>query len=159
MVYEWKTASYIKADANVAGKQCEQLEKTVGLTAKNLLDANRGENAPLHNEFEWRDSIAAEKYRENQARHIIACLCVRAETTTGEQSELVRAFLKTEPESEYQSLNVILQSADSHSAMLATALKELKAFQNKYKMLSELKPLFDVMEGIEEIRDESTNTD
>lgn len=159
MVYEWKTASYIKADANVAGKQCEELEKTVGLTPKNLLNANRDENAPLHNEFEWRDDIAAERYRENQARHIIACLCIRAETTSGGQSEPVRAFLKTEPEPEYQSLNVILQSADSHSAMLATALKELKAFQNKYKMLSELKPLFDVMEGIEEVRDESKNTD
>lgn len=149
MVYEWKTASYIKADANVAGKQCEELEKTVGLTAKNLLDANRDENAPLHNEFEWRDDIAAERYRENQARHIIACLCVRAETTIGEQSEPVRAFLKTAPESEYQSLNVILQSADSHSAMLSMALRELEVFRKKYKMLSELKPLFDVMEDIE----------
>lgn len=149
MVYEWKTASYIKADANVAGKQCEQLEKTVGLTAKNLLDANRDENAPLHNEFEWRDSIAAEKYRENQARHIIACLCVRTETTSGEQSEPVRAFLQITSDCEYQSLNVILQSADSHSAMLAMALKELKAFQRKYKVLAELKPLFDVMEDME----------
>ena len=46
MVYGWKTASYIKADANIAGKQCEELEKTVGLTAKNLLDANRDESAP-----------------------------------------------------------------------------------------------------------------
>lgn len=149
MVYEWKTASYIKADANVVGKQCEELEKTVGLTAKNLLDANRDENAPLHSEFEWRNDIAAEKYRENQARHIIACFCVRAETTTGEQSEPVRAFLKTAPESEYQSLNVILQSADSHSAMLSMALRELEVFRKKYKMLSELKPLFDVMEDIE----------
>ena len=148
MVYEWKTASYIKIDANIAGKQCEELEKTVGLTPKNLLNANRDETAPLHNEFEWNDGIAAEKYRENQARHIIACLCVRAETTSGEQSEPVRAFLKTISDCEYQSLNVILQSADSHSAMLATALRELKAFQNKYKMLSELKPLFDVMEDI-----------
>lgn len=34
------------------------------------------------------------------------------------------------------------------SAMLAMALKELKAFQNKYKMLAELKPLFDVLEDI-----------
>ena len=34
MVYEWKTASYIKVDANVAGKQCEVLEKTGGLTPK-----------------------------------------------------------------------------------------------------------------------------
>lgn len=148
MVYEWKTASYIKADANVAGKQCEELEKAGGLTPKRLLDANRDESAPLHNEFEWRDDIAAERYRENQARHIIACLCVRAETTTGEQSEPVRAFLTTTLEPEYKSLNVILRSADSRSAMLAMALKELKAFQNKYKALAELKPLFDVMEGI-----------
>lgn len=148
MVYEWKTASYIKADANVAGKQCEELEKAGGLTPKRLLDANRDENAPLHNEFEWRDSVAAEKYRENQARHIIACLCVRTETTSGEQSEPVRAFLTTTLEPEYKSLNVILRSADSHYAMLATALKELKAFQRKYRLLSELKPLFDVMEEI-----------
>lgn len=148
MVYEWKTASYIKADANIAGKQCEELERTGGLTPKRLLDANRDENAPLHNEFEWRDDIAAEKYRENQARHIIACLCIRAETTSGEQSEPVRAFLKITSDCEYQSLNVILRSANSHSAMLATALKELKAFQRKYRLLSELKPLFDVMEGI-----------
>lgn len=148
MVYEWKTASYINIDANIAGKQCEELEKTVGLTPKNLLDANRDENAPLHSEFEWNDSVAAEKYRERQAQHIIACLCVRAETTNGEKSEPVRAFLKTAPESEYQSLNVVLQSADSHSAMLAMALKELKAFQRKYNALAELKPLFDVLEDI-----------
>lgn len=148
MVYEWKTASYIKIDANIAGKQCEELEKTVGLTPKNLLDANRDENAPLHSEFEWNDTIAAEKYRERQAQHIIACLCVRAETTNGKKSEPIRAFLKTAPEFEYQSLNVILQSADSHSAMLAMALKELKAFQRKYKALAELKPLFDVLEDI-----------
>ena len=148
MVYEWKTASYIKADANIAGKQCEELEKTVGLTAKNLLDANRDESAPLHNEFEWNDGIAAEKYRENQARHIIACLCVKAETVNGKQSEPVRAFLKTAPESEYQSLNVILQSADSHVAMLSMALRELEVFRKKYEMLAELKPLFDVMEDI-----------
>ena len=102
----------------------------------------------MHNEFEWNDGIAAEKYRENQARHIIACLCVKAETANGKQSEPVRAFLKTAPESEYQSLNVILQSADSHSAMLAMALKELRAFEVKYKNLSELKPLFDVLKNI-----------
>lgn len=148
MVYEWKTASYIKVDANVAGRQCEELEKTVGLTAKNLLDANRDKNAPLHNEFEWNDGIAAEKYRENQARHIIACLCVKAETTSGKQSEPVRAFLKTAPESEYQSLNAILYSSDSHAAMLSMALRELEAFRKKYKTLSELKPLFDVLENI-----------
>ena len=34
------------------------------------------------------------------------------------------------------------------SAMLAMALKELKAFQKKYKTLAELKPLFDVLEDI-----------
>lgn len=67
MVYEWKEAAQIKADAQKAGEMLENLEKTVGLTPKNLVEASRDESAPLHNEFEWNDTKAAEKYRETQA--------------------------------------------------------------------------------------------
>lgn len=65
MVYEWKEAAQIKADAQKAGEMLEILEKTVGITPKNLVEANRDESAPLHNEFEWNDTKAA----ENTAKH------------------------------------------------------------------------------------------
>lgn len=66
MVYEWKEAAQIKADAQKAGEMLENLEKTVGITPKNLVEANRDESAPLHNEFEWNDTKAAEKYRNSK---------------------------------------------------------------------------------------------
>lgn len=45
MVYEWKEAAQIKADAQKAGEMLENLEKTVGLTPKNLVEANRWEDS------------------------------------------------------------------------------------------------------------------
>ena len=92
MIYQWKSASRIKTNAQTAGEICENLERTVGLTAKNLLEVSRPEDAPLHNEFEWNDSVAAEKYRENQARYIIRMLCVAPEK---EDKPPVRAFSRS----------------------------------------------------------------
>lgn len=142
MVYQWKKASYIKADANVAGQMCEQLEQTVGLTAKSLLDANRPKEAPLHGEFEWDDSKAAEQYREQQARHIINCLCVKPERS---DQEPVRAFF-TISQPSYENISVILQSAEKHSSLLDLALKELNAFKAKYNTLAQLEPVFEAID-------------
>lgn len=142
MVYQWKKASYIKADANVAGHMCEQLEQTVGLTAKSLLDANRPKEAPLHGEFEWDDSKAAEQYREQQARHIINCLCVKPERS---DQEPVRAFF-TISQPSYENISVILQSAEKHSSLLDLALKELNAFKAKYNTLTQLEPVFEAID-------------
>ena len=142
MVYEWKKASYIKTDANIAGQMCEKLEKSIGLSAQTLLDANRQEDAPLHDEFEWDDEKAAEGFRLSQARHIINCLCVKAEESPAK--EPIRAFFKLEKqESEYKSLDVILQNEDSYEALMKAALAELRAFEKKYKALESLAGIFD----------------
>lgn len=87
MVYKWKTGSVIKADAQVAGEVCEGLKNTVGLTKKNLVDASRAEDAPLHNSFEWDDAVAAESYREEQAGYIIRSLTVSVHGRKGEKME------------------------------------------------------------------------
>ena len=145
MVYEWKKASYIKTDANIAGQMCEALESSVGLSAQTLLDANRDKSAPLHNEFEWDNEKAAESFRLSQARHIINCLCIKAEESP--TKEPVRAFFKIESkEPEYTSLDVILQSEDSYKALLKIALSELIAFKKKYGELRELAKVFDEIE-------------
>ncbi len=139
MVYKWKPASQIKCDAQKAGEVCEKLEKTVGLTAKNLLDASRPEDAPLHGEFEWDDTKAAEAYRETQASYIIRMLCVAPEE---EQKEPVRAYFVTATAKVYESVNVIMHDEDRRSALLETALKELESFRRKYSALSELSEVF-----------------
>lgn len=142
MAYQWKTGSHIKANADLAGTQCEQLERTIGLTPENLVNANREENAPLHDEFEWNNDVAADKYRLHQARHIIACLCTKINSSDSTEPKQVRAFLKCETNEPYYSIDVILTDEDKHKSALARALNELKAFQTKYCTLTELTPLF-----------------
>jgi hypothetical protein len=147
MVYQWKSNSRIKVNADVAGQMCEQIEKEKGLTAQTLLDANRAEGTPLHNEFEWNDSIAAEEYRLQQARHIINCLCIKTES---KKEQPVRAFFKISDAESYENINVIVSSEDKYGRLLDTAMKELIAFETKYSSLTELSPVFKAIDNIKE---------
>ena len=70
--YTWKSGSRIKADAQKAGELMQKLSQTEeGLTAETLLNANKPEDAPLHNDYEWNDETAANEWRLHQSRHFI----------------------------------------------------------------------------------------
>lgn len=147
MVYKFKSGSHIKADPQIAGELLERLEAENNLTAKALVDANRDEDAPLHNEFEWNDSVAAEAYRETQARHIINCIEI-----VKEETEPVRAFFNiTRGEPVYRHIDAILREKDTREALLKTALAELIAFKRKYKNLVELAKVIAAIDEAEKI--------
>ena len=146
MVYAFKAGSYIKADAQAAGEMCEKLAAEGRLTAKDLVDENRPEDAPLHNEFEWDNNEAADKWREYQARHIIACLIVKAE-----RKEPVRAFFNvTRSEPQYTHIETILESTDETEKLLKTALGELISFKKKYSTLEQLTKVFAAIDEVTE---------
>lgn len=148
MIYKWKPATRIKASAETAGAMFEELERTVGLTPHNLVDANRPDDAPLHNEFEWDDSIAAEKYREDQARYMIRSITV---TTTQESEEskpaLVRAYFQTTDEC-YDNISVIYSDDEKKGVLLQKALRELEWFKSKYESLQELGSVFEAIDNV-----------
>lgn len=144
MIYKWKEGSQHKVSAQIAGEVCEVLEKNGELNAQNLVDVSRPEDAPLHDEFEWDDSIAAEMYRKTQAGAIIRHLAIETETVTP-----VRAYFPIEVKSnKYEHIETIIRHEDKYAVLLKQALRELEAFQRKYQMLSELQELFDVITGI-----------
>ena len=157
MVYEWKEGSRFPVNAQVAGEMCAELEKEGRLTAKNLLDANRPENAPLHDAFNWNDDEAAELYREEQARKIIRCIVVKRDNV----KEPVRQFINVEiSERKYYSVDVLLKTESTRNIMLRTALAELKAFQKKYRILKELTNVFTAIDQLkidEIINEEETD--
>lgn len=141
MVFEWKPGSRFKVDANTAGAVCEQLEAAGNLTAKSLLDVSRPESAPLHSEFEWNDTVAAERYREDQARNIIRHLVVRLDERPDTP---VRGFFRIEQrEPRYTNVNAILTQCDLRAELLRQALEEMAAFQRKYGTLAELAGIFE----------------
>lgn len=142
MVYEWKPGARIRANPQIAGDMCQKLESEGRLSAKNLLDENRPEDAPLHGEFEWNDTEAAEKYREQQARHIINSLVV-----CHEKAEPVRAYFKIETtENTYQSINVIFQNSDKAARLFEIAMRELVSIKNKYSRIERLSKVWGAIE-------------
>ena len=161
--YSWKGASRIKANAQKAGELCEQLENTVGLTAKNLLNASRNPDDVLYNEFEWDDEIAAENYRESQARHIINSLIVVPAEKVENDTTATRAFycLKEDCMKSYKSIQSIIQRPDLTEQLLSQAEKELEAFENKYKSLQDnltLKPIYSQIQKFNQSKGENNGT-
>lgn len=148
MTFKWKTGSRITANAQVAGEMCTKMEADGTLTAQNLVDVNRPEDAPLHGAFEWNDTQAAENWRVHQARHIINSIVLVTEDT---EAEPVRYFFKVEPaEANYESLPVIVRNEDKYASLLKTALRELSAFQKKYRQIKELSAVFEAIDNLEE---------
>ena len=146
MVFTWKEGSRIKTDANIAGAVCAEMEAAGTLTAENLVEVSRPKNAPLHAEFEWNNSKAAEEWRKHQARHLINCLVVvtEPETKTG-----VRAFFKIDGfANNYESVVAIVQQEDKYAALKKTALRELAAFRKKYEQIEELSSVFAAIDAL-----------
>lgn len=148
MVYKWKTYSY-KTSAAVAGSVCEELDRTVGLTPENLVDASRPEDAPLHNEFEWDDNVAAEAYRKAQARLMISNLSIVIEE---KKQEPVRAYFSLQRgfrknSGTYESTITIMEDSERRALLLEKAKAEMIAFKSKYSMLTELADVFESIDN------------
>ena len=149
MVYKWKNYSY-KTSANVAGEVCEKLDRTVGLTPENLVEASRPEDAPLHSEFEWNDAVAAEEFRRTQARQIICNLSIVIDE---KKSEPVRAFFSLQSgfrknTGTYEGTLTIMSDSDKRQKLLDNAKRELEAFKKKYELLTELSEVFAAIDSV-----------
>lgn len=145
MVYQWKSGAMVRSDAQTAGEMCQSLADEGRLTAQVLLDANRPEEAPLHQAFDWDDSLAAESWRLHQARNIINSLLI-----VHEKTEPVRGFFKIErTEPNYHSVTAILSSKDSRQKLFDNALREILAFQRRYHSLVEFNDVWQAIANLQ----------
>lgn len=146
--YEYRVKGLQKCPAQIAGEVMERLEQSKqGLSPKSLLDASRDESAPLHDEFEWRDDVAAEQYRLNQASGIIRN--VYRITIEKNAQVPVRAYVSTgEWNHAYVSVASALTNAEWRKNLLLSAKRDMEAFTAKYRNLEELSEVITVMKKI-----------
>ena len=110
------------------------------------MDASRPENAPLHKEFQWDDSLAAEEYRKVQARHIIHSIRI-----VTEERELRRMYFNVVQQSpNYQSINTILTKPDEKEMLLQKALRDLLAWKSRYQEIKELCGLMNMIDDLQQ---------
>lgn len=139
-----------KQAKNVYGEIAEEIRQNSGkLTPELVVDYARPKESVLHNDFEWRDEVAAEKYRQGQARHMIGAIRVTSEDT----QEPVRAYVNVTvvapdepPVRSYMPMKEVLEHPDLHSQMMADAFRDAQSFKQKYNTLERLKPVMDAMD-------------
>lgn len=136
--YEWKTPGLYRVDPNTAGRYLDAIYRETGrIEPSEVVERSRDVASPLHGCFEWDDSKAAQKWREQQARVLIANVMVVGEPT---EHVYTRAFVHVEQE--YQPISIVLESKDKTSELLRNALRELRTFEAKYRELTQLVPVF-----------------
>lgn len=150
--YEWKHFQY-SVNPNVVGGVIESIEERDGtVTPKALVDEARAENSPIHSMFTWNNEIAAERYRQQEARNVINCLSVKI-IKSEDTPKIYKAFVNvSEHKNEGTYINVTDAFDDdrTRAIVLNRALKELESFANKYQSLEELQEVFTAINDVKE---------
>lgn len=154
--YSYRRGFNFKVPAQIVGETLEELAQNGELTSLSFLDASRPEESPTHNLFEWDDSIAAERYRLQQATVAINSIEVQiineANATVMPQAAFVNVISKapSRPGS-FAPIEIALSDENMRSTLLLNALNELKSFRRKYNQLSELTDVFLEIKKIEQV--------
>lgn len=129
-----------QADAQVIGLALEKInQQNEGmLKPQAVVDAARNKRNPLHKHFEWDDEIAAEQYRQDQARHIIRIVRVVDEDSEEGTQRAYQSVNIVGSGKSYRSVADIKSSAEFQAAILKQADRDLEAFQRRYRQLTEV---------------------
>lgn len=153
--YEYRDGWHPKVDANTVGGVMEEIEERNGsVTSELFLEASRALDSPTHGVFEWDDGVAAERYRLHQASRTICAIRVIVRDGPGAKvgGEPPRAFVNImeddSKKAKYMNVSDALSNEDTRAAVLTRAMRELKAFQEKYASLEELADVFSAINNV-----------
>jgi len=121
------------------------------ITPRMIVDAARDENSPLHDYFEWNDDVAAERYREMQARTLLRSVTLKVSTETKrfDVNQYIRDPEAKPQDQGYVSVTAIRSQQDlARDALLAefdraaANLRRARAYAKYFNLL----PLMDELE-------------
>ncbi len=113
------------------------------ISPTSIVEFARDKKTALHARFTWDDTAAAEQYRLWQARQVLRVAVFVPEGSTTP----IRAFVSLRDDrgiedGGYRSVVDVLSDKELRAKMLAEALDELQGFEQRYRLLSELAPVF-----------------
>lgn len=149
MKIAWKNGTQHKVDAKAAHEAIEAIRKRNGgeASAEAVVNAAKAKRNPLHPEFVWEDSEAANEYRLTQARELVRHLVVIREEIATDRPQRVYEVIKQPADPEkgkqrakyaYRSVDDIMADPDMRAELLGRALRELISIRNRYRDLQEL---------------------
>jgi hypothetical protein len=143
--YSWKNVVFDKTDKD-AQKFGECVEKFGdNLKPRDVVDAAKSPDSPIHDFFEWNDKKASEKYRLHQARHYLSHLEVVIDVKSGATQKAyfnVEIGVNNERRRAYVVLDKALTEVDYRTQVIQRALDEVAYWEQKYHEYSEFASIF-----------------
>lgn len=131
-----------KADPQRIGEALADIKaKAKGkCNSKTVLDAARDKKNYLNRFFEWSDSIAAEKYRQEQAREIVTCIDIIEPATKNEKARRLPAFINLAEKGGRNIYPVqdVLDSDALQSIALLQAERDLEAYEKRLMVFADI---------------------
>ncbi len=155
-----KGSTFNNEKAQVYGEFLWKIREENGdvLTPTQIVGKAKPKNSPIHEYFEWDDSVAGDKWRLWQARYLIGRIEIIVESD-GEEDQ-IRAFHNIsvqegeEHERGYVTLKDVRENENYLEIVLAGALDEIKSWQKRYsqyKRLKVFKPLKPIFKAVRQI--------
>ena len=139
------------------------IQKEKGLTAEEIVESAKDKKNPLHDLFEWDNSIAGEQYRLAQARIIVNEVKVMIENKEYCAFESVAVPVpygsksnsesSTEIVREYRPIVEILSNEDLRKQVINSALNHLSYWERQNEKYSELAPIIKVASKVRKALD------
>lgn len=120
-----------------------KLDKSGLLRPDAVVRAARNPKSALHEYFEWDDSIAAEKWRLEQARQLIRIVVdVIVPNEPPTRIYVSEAAARVTDGGGYVPFVSILSDEDRWRAYLQQALTEIDSLRRRYERIKELRPIW-----------------
>lgn len=129
------------ADPQEIGEQLEIIAKAHKgrLTPLDVVTAAKPTAHPLHKHFEWRDKVAAEAFRRDQARGMIRSIHIVREDEQDSPDGNPPAFLSIADNGfSYRTVSDVLKSPALQLQVLKQAERDLRAFERRYRQLVDI---------------------
>lgn len=125
-------------DAQTAGEELTRIYAERGkLTAKDVVDESRPDDAPLHPAFEWRDAVAAEEYRQIQALNLIKVVEVIKPAVDEQKAEPAYVKVASKP-ARYEPPAKVVQSPQMFESAFLQACERLRAAERAMEQLQQI---------------------
>lgn len=128
-------------------KELKRLAKKNGgvLEPARVVEAARESASPLHSQFEWDDSEAAQRYRLWQARQLIR-ITVEFLPSADRVTDVFVSLTSDRTKGGYRTTVDVLSDDAMREQLLSDALEELDRWKRQYKELRELVKIFEAIE-------------
>lgn len=157
--YAWHSCRVApsKLEAQVVGEEIARIAAEHGgqVSKQAIVDESRPADAVLHEEFEWDDAIAGEKFRQQQAGEIARSIVEVIIDPETQHPREARAFVSVavKPTNQencraYESIDAVLADEHKRKLHIQSCLMRLVRARDEYRNLNEFALVWEAIDDL-----------